>query len=88
MSSNACQFERTVANTKKALDHAKAETTRRGGTWEEDFDQGRYVMQTPFGELMGTYHVVQNKVLFSIQRKPALLPCALIATIIDQFIKP
>ena len=69
MSSNACQFERTVANTKKALDHAKAETIRRGGTWEEDFDQGRYVMQTPFGELMGTYHVVQNKVLFSVLRQ-------------------
>ncbi len=88
MSANACQFERPVADAKKALDHAKAETIRRGGTWEGDLDRGQYNMRTPFGSLEGTYQVVQDKVIFAIQKKPALVPCALIATIIDQFIKP
>jgi hypothetical protein len=88
MSSNACQFERPIADAKRALDHAKAETIRRGGSWEGDLDRGQYNMRTPFGSLEGTYQVVQDNVLFAIQRKPALVPCALIATIIDQFIKP
>ncbi len=86
LSSNAFQFERPVTDARKALDHAKAETIRRGGTWEGDLDRGSYHMRTPFGALEGTYQVVQHKVLFAIQRKPALVPCALIATIIDQFI--
>lgn len=88
MRKNVCEFERAVADAAKALDHAKVETVRRGGTWEGDLVRGRYDMRTPFGALEGTYEVEQDKVVFSIQRKPALVPCALIATIIDQFIKP
>ncbi len=88
MKTIVCQFERPVADAKKALDHAKAETIRRGGTWDGDLKRGSYDMHTPFGALNGTYEVKKDKVLFEIQRKPALVPCALIATIIDQFIKP
>lgn len=88
MSTNVCLFERYVVDAKDAFDHAKAETIRRGGTWEGDFDHGRYDMRTPFGSIEGTYQVIHDKVLFAIQRKPALVPCALISTIIDQFIKP
>lgn len=82
-----CQFERIAVDAEGALDRAKAETIRRGGTWEGDLAYGRYVMRTPFGALEGSYAVANESVRFVIDRKPALVPCALIAKIIDQFIQ-
>jgi len=81
-----CRIKRSPADLQGALNHAKAETIRRGGEWEGNLESGVYLMQTPLGSISGTYTVAENSVNFAIFRKPKLVPCALIASVIDQFI--
>jgi len=81
-----CVFERSPTDVKGSLAHAKAETLKRGGSWEGDMTSGRYLMRTPLGAIEGTYAMSHGKVRFVVERKPALVPCALISAVIDQFI--
>ncbi len=81
-----CTIERVFTDLGAALQHAKTETLARGGTWEGDLKSGSYKMRTPLGPIEGSYTVLRKTVRFTIQHKPMLVPCSLIARIIDQFI--
>jgi hypothetical protein len=81
-----CRIERTIANVGQALNRAKTETLARGGSFEGDLERGTYVMRTPLGPIEGTYSATGSSVAFVVTRKPALVPCALIARVIDQFL--
>ena len=81
-----CLIERTPADLTGALEHAKTETLSHGGVWEGDIEAGSYVLKTPLGSITGTYTVADDTVTFAISGKPRLVPCSLIASVIDQFV--
>ncbi len=83
-----CLVERTPADLHDALEQAKTATRDHGGVWEGDVDAGSYVLKTPLGSVTGTYSVEGGTVQFAISGKPRLVPCSLIAGVIDQFIGP
>jgi hypothetical protein len=83
-----CLIERTPGDLAGALDRAKAETLAHDGVWEGDLEGGNYVLKTPLGSITGTYTVSSGTVAFAISGKPRLVPCSLIASVIDQFIAP
>ncbi len=81
-----CEIVRTVRDGEAALALAKRETEARGGTFEGTLERGRYVMKTPLGPVEGTYEAKGNEVRFLVEKKPMVVPCALIGTILDQFL--
>ncbi len=81
-----CRMERTIANMSEALHRAKEGTRARGGTFEGDGTAGHFVMKTPLGVVAGSYSVTGTSVLFLVERKPTLVPCALIEQVLDQFL--
>ena len=83
-----CLVERTPGDLHGALERAKTRTRDHGGVWEGDIEAGSYVLKTPLGSVTGTYNVNDGTVRFAISGKPRLVPCSLIAGVIDQFIGP
>jgi hypothetical protein len=81
-----CRIERTLANVSDALQRARQETLARGGAFDGDLASGRYTIRTPLGAVEGTYAAEGTRVLFVIEKKPALVPCALIERVIDEFL--
>jgi len=79
-----CRFERTLPNLEEALRRAKAEAQARGSTFEGDVAGGRYVLKTPLGQIEGTYTSSGATVVFVIESKPLLVPCALIEEVLDK----
>ncbi len=84
---SSMRLERRVADLPAALERAQRETRARGGVFEGDLELGRFMMRTPLGPVEGRYTSEGTRVCFVIDRKPALLPQALIARVLDEFLR-
>ena len=82
------KFERTVPDPATALARAQRETRARGGVFEGDTTAGHFLMKTPLGPIEGTYTGAGTALCFIVTRKPMLVPHALIARVVDEFLKP
>lgn len=80
-------IERTLSDVEGTLARAKQESVKFGSTWEGDTKGGRYVLRTPLGTLEGTYTGSGNVVRFFIDKKPRVVPFALIEKVLDQFLR-
>jgi len=79
-------IERTLGDTSAVLERARQEAARWGSTFEGNADEGRYVFRTPMGAIEGTYTVVGSTVRFVLDKKPRLLPRAVIERVLDEFL--
>ena len=84
---SGCRIERTLKSPSETLERAKRETAQYGGTFEGDVVRGgHYRIKTPMGWIEGTYTMTGSVVCFDVASKPALVPCALIASVLDRFL--
>jgi len=84
---SACVIERELGDVSMALSRAKAECVKFRSTWEGDEAAGHYVLRTPLGTVRGTYSVAAKQIRFAIESKPRIVPCVLIARVLDEFLK-
>ena len=85
-----CRVERTLPDDLVLgliLDRAKRESAKWGSTFEGDLQRGAFRMKTPLGPVEGTYVAQERVIAFTIERKPRLVPCALIERILDEFLR-
>jgi hypothetical protein len=83
-----CTIERTLGDVGATLVRAKREADKFGSVWDGDVEKGAYVLRTPLGTVEGTYAVDGDKLIrFLVEKKPAIVPCALIERILDQFLR-
>jgi hypothetical protein len=84
-----CRIERGLddfGEVSDTLARAKAEAAKFGSVFTGDVERGEYALRTPLGAIEGTYAVTDSTVCFLVERKPALVPCALIERVLDQFL--
>lgn len=67
---------------------AKAEAKKFGSTWEGDGERGTYRLRTPLGGIEGHYFVTDSVVTFVVEKKPMVVPLALIERVLDEFLGP
>jgi hypothetical protein len=82
-----CRIERTIDDVSETLARAKQEAVKFGSVWEGDVDRGHYVLRTPLGAIEGTYTVRSGTASFLIEKKPVIVPCALIKRVLDEFLR-
>lgn len=83
-----CTIERTLGDVGATLVRAKREADKFGSVWDGDVERGAYVLRTPLGTVEGTYTVSpERRILFLVEKKPGIVPCALIERILDQFLR-
>jgi hypothetical protein len=83
-----CRFERQLGDVAYTLARAKAEAVKFRSVWEGDEEKGYYVLRTPLGTVEGKYTVDAARVChFEIDKKPMVVPCALIHRVLDQFLR-
>lgn len=80
-------IERTLSDVAGTLARAKQECVKFGSLWEGDTERGQYTLRTPLGTLVGSYTVTGNVVRFVIDKKPRIVPLALIEKVLDQFLR-
>ncbi len=69
------------------LARAKREAAKFHSRWDGDETGGDYTLRTPLGTIEGTYAVRDAMIVFSIAKKPAIVPCGLIERVLDQFLR-
>jgi len=82
-----CLIERTLTDPAGTLDRAKREAVKFGSIFRGDTERGDYILRTPLGSVEGTYTVSGSMVSFAVEKKPMVVPCALIEKILDEFLK-
>ena len=82
-----CRIERELHDVGESLARAKAEAEKFRSTFEGDAVKGDYVLRTPLGTVEGTYTVADHTVCFRIEKKPLIVPCALIERVLDEFLR-
>jgi len=80
-----CQFERKLGNVGKTLARAKREAAKFGSVFEGDEAAGHYRLRTPLGSVIGTYTVESSVCRFDVEKKPRVVPRALIERVFDEF---
>lgn len=80
-------IERKLSNVAETLARAKMEAAKFGSVFEGDTERGHYTLRTPLGTLEGTYSVENSVVRFIIDKKPRVVPFALIEKVLDQFLR-
>ena len=80
------RIERELTDVPATLARAKAESEKFFSTWDGDAEGGRYVLRTPLGTIRGTYTVENEKATFLVEKKPRIIPWALIERVLDQFL--
>ena len=80
-------IERTLTDLPGTLARAQHESVKFGSTWEGDTERGHYALRTPLGMIVGTYTVTGNVIRFLIEKKPRVVPIALIERVLDQFLR-
>lgn len=82
------RVERTLKDVPGLLARARKECEKFYSTWEGDDRSGRYALRTPVGTIHGVYTIdEQGHARFDIEKKPALLPMAVIERVLDEFLK-
>jgi len=81
-----CRIERTLDDVSETLVRAKQEAAKFRSVFTGDVEKGEYVLRTPLGTIEGTYSVRSTTVCFLVEKKPAIVPCALIERVLDQFL--
>lgn len=81
-----CRIERELRDVGETLARAKREAAKFGSVFDGDVERGSYVLRTPLGTVEGTYSVARATVCFLVEKKPAIVPCALIERVLDQFL--
>lgn len=81
-----CRIERTLEDVSETLVRAKAEAAKFGSRFTGDVEKGDYTLRTPLGTIEGTYSVRDATVCFLVEKKPGIVPCALIERVLDQFL--
>jgi hypothetical protein len=84
---SACRIERDLGNVAATLARGRREAEKFRSRWDGDEKGGDYTLRTPFGWIEGTYTVTGTVGVFVIEKKPSLLPCALIERVFDQFLR-
>jgi hypothetical protein len=82
-----CRIERKLSEVPLTLARAKKEAEKFRSRWDGDETGGDYTLRTPLGTIEGTYSLKDAVVVFSIAKKPTLIPCGLIERVLDQFLK-
>jgi len=80
-------IERKLSDVAGALARAKNEAVKFGSVFEGDAERGHYALRTPLGTLEGTYTVRDSVIRFVIEKKPRIIPYALIERVLDQFLR-
>lgn len=80
-------IERELRDVAGTLARAKQEAVKFGSVFEGDTERGYYTLRTPLGTLEGTYTVQGRVVRFVIEKKPRIVPYALIERVLDQFLR-
>lgn len=79
-------IERKLGDMTSLLARARQEAAKWGSTFEGDADEGRYTFRTPMGAIEGTYTVTRGTIRFVLEKKPRLLPQAVIERVLDEFL--
>lgn len=82
-----CRVERHLGDVARTLARGRREAEKFYSRWDGDETGGDYTLRTPLGTIEGTYTVKDSVGVFLIEKKPALIPCALIERVFDQFLK-
>lgn len=70
------------------LDRARKECEKFYSTWDGDERSGRYALRTPVGTIHGVYTIdPSGHAVFDIEKKPTLLPMAVIERVLDEFLR-
>jgi hypothetical protein len=82
------RVERKLNDVPGLLARARKECEKFYSTWEGDDRSGRYALRTPVGTIHGVYTIdEQGNARFDIEKKPTLLPMAVIERVLDEFLK-
>lgn len=84
---SGCRIERRLSEVPLTLARAKREAEKFHSRWDGDEAGGDYTLRTPLGTIEGTYTLRDSVVVFSIAKKPAIIPCGLIERVLDQFLR-
>ncbi len=82
-----CRVERALADVGETLARAKREAVKFRSSFTGDVEKGEYVLRTPLGTIEGTYSVRESTVCFLVEKKPRIVPCALIERVLDEFLR-
>lgn len=82
-----CRIERDLRDVGETLRRAKAEAAKFKSRFDGDVHGGDYSLRTPLGSIEGTYSVSGSTVCFLVERKPVVVPCALIERVLDEFLR-
>jgi hypothetical protein len=83
----ACRIERRLGDVDATLTRAKLEAAKFRSVFEGDARAGHYLIRTPIGTIEGTYSVAETTVCFVIEKKSAIIPCAVIERVLDEFLR-
>jgi len=83
---SGCRIERELGDVAGTLGRAKAECEKFRSVWIGDTEGGRYELRTPLGMVVGTYSVAGQRVTFLVEKKPRVVPCALVERVLDLFL--
>ena len=82
-----CRIERQLDDVGDTLRRAKLEAVKFRSRFDGDVERGDYTLRTPLGTIEGTYSTTGQTVVFVVEKKPRVIPCALIERILDQFLR-
>ncbi|MCB9596231.1 MAG: hypothetical protein H6719_26145 [Sandaracinaceae bacterium] len=82
-----CLIERDLEDVNATLVRARAECDKFRSLWVGDDTGGHYKLRTPLGSIEGTYTVDGKHVCFQVEKKPRIVPCALIERVLDEFLR-
>lgn len=82
------RIERQLRDVPGLLARAHEECRKFRSKWEGDERGGRYQLLTPVGYIHGSYTIdPEGRACFDIEKKPALLPVAVIENVLDRFLR-
>ena len=84
---SVCQIERDLRDVGHTLTRAKQEAAKFRSLFEGDEEKGHYTLRTPLGSIVGTYSVTGKRVCFVVEKKPVVVPRALIEKVLDEFLR-
>ncbi len=69
------------------LARAKKEAEKFRSRFDGDLEKGDYALKTPLGTIEGTYTMEGSSVCFVVEKKPTIVPGALIERVLDEFLR-